>query len=157
MLSVLQLRIEIEENCHMSLRQLFSQHVFVGSVNSQYSLVQYSTKLYLCDTQKIMEELFYQIILYNFQNYDCIKLTNPLPLLSLAKIALDLPETGWTNEDGDKNELAQKIVEILTEKNEMLLEYFSLEIDENGILKSLPLLIGTSMKFLNCILLHLIF
>lgn len=141
--SVLELRKDIEDNCHMSLRQLFSQHVFVGCINPTYALIQYSTKLYICNTLKIMQELFYQFVMYNFENHDFIALTNPLNLRSLARIALDLPETGWTPDDGDKEELAEKIVEILLEKRDMLSEYFSLEIDADAKLKSLPLLIGT--------------
>lgn len=89
-----------------------------------------------------MKELFYQFLMYNFENHDSIKFSKPLSMLRLAQLALDLPETGWTPEDGDKNELAEKIVEILVEKREMLLEYFLLEIDDSGMLLSLPLLLG---------------
>ncbi|KAF2885086.1 hypothetical protein ILUMI_21089 [Ignelater luminosus] len=139
--SVLELRQEVEKSCHMSLRELFAQHVFVGCVDSTQALVQHSTKLYLCNTQKIMQELFYQFIVYNFQNFNVINLSDPLSIKELALIALDLPETGWTEEDGDKEELAKKVTEILTEKGVMLHEYFSLGIDEYGTLKSLPLLL----------------
>lgn len=92
-----------------------------------------------------MEELFYQIMLYSFQNFGYIKLTCPLSIYELALVALDLPETEWTPEDGDKKTLAARAAEILTEKGEMLNEYFSMEIDENGYLKSLPLVLGKLM------------
>ncbi|GJQ79891.1 Mlh1 [Trypoxylus dichotomus] len=141
LLSILELRKEIEENTHKSLRELFSQHVFVGCVNPKYSLVQYSTKLYLCNTQRIMQEVFYQFLMYNFQNFGVVKLSNPLPINKLALMGLDLPEVGWTPEDGDKAELANKVTEILTDKGEMLKEYFSMDIDEDGNLNTLPLLL----------------
>lgn len=45
-------------------------------------------------------------------------------------LALDSPESGWTEEDGPKEGLAEYIVEFLKKKTEMLADYFSLEIDE---------------------------
>lgn len=45
-------------------------------------------------------------------------------------LALDSPESGWTEEDGPKEGLAEYIVEFLKKKAEMLADYFSLEIDE---------------------------
>lgn len=56
-------------------------------------------------------------------------------------LALDSPESGWTEEDGPKEGLAEYIVEFLKKKAEMLADYFSLEIDEEGNLTGLPLLI----------------
>lgn len=54
----------------------------------------------------------------------------PAPLFDLAMLALDSPESGWTEEDGPKEGLAEYIVEFLKKKAEMLADYFSLEIDE---------------------------
>lgn len=45
-------------------------------------------------------------------------------------LALENPESGWTEEDGPKEGLAEYIVEFLKKKSEMLKDYFSLEIDE---------------------------
>lgn len=61
-------------------------------------------------------------------------------------LALDLPETGWTQEDGEKSVLAQKATEILTEKGEMLKDYFAMDIDENGSLQTIPLLLGIELN-----------
>lgn len=49
-------------------------------------------------------------------------------------LALDSEESGWTHEDGPKDGLAQYIVDFLKTKAEMLEDYFSLNIDEVGIL-----------------------
>lgn len=144
--SILELREEMENRTHTTLRELFAQHVFVGCIDPTRALLQYSTIIYLCNTKKIMEELFYQILLYNFANFGKIRFNTPISILELAKIALDLPETEWTPEDGDKKELAERVMEILTEKSEMLDEYFSIEIDKNGCIKSIPLLLGLLYK-----------
>lgn len=45
-------------------------------------------------------------------------------------LALDSEESGWTEEDGPKEGLAQYIVDFLKKKSEMLEDYFSLEIDQ---------------------------
>lgn len=140
--SIRELRKEVEENCHRMLRETFAQHVFVGSVNPSQALIQFNTKLYLCNTEAILFELFYQFVLYNFQNFDCYKFSSKFSIAELASICLELPETGWTPEDGEKSMLAKRITEILTDKGPMLLDYFSMEIDEQGNLCSIPILLG---------------
>lgn len=45
-------------------------------------------------------------------------------------LALDSEESGWTEEDGPKEGLAQYIVDFLKKKSEMLEDYFSMQIDQ---------------------------
>lgn len=61
-------------------------------------------------------------------------LQEPAPLYDLAMLALDSEESGWTEADGPKPHLAQYIVDFLKSKAEMLLDYFSIEVDEVGSL-----------------------
>ncbi|XP_069929060.1 DNA mismatch repair protein Mlh1 isoform X4 [Oryctolagus cuniculus] len=139
--SVLSLREEINERGHETLREMLRDSSFVGCVNPQWALAQHQTKLYLLNTTKLSEELFYQILIYDFANFGVLRLSEPAPLFDLAMLALDSPESGWTEEDGPKEGLAEYIVEFLKKKAEMLADYFSLEIDEEGNLTGLPLLI----------------
>ncbi|XP_044771966.1 DNA mismatch repair protein Mlh1 isoform X3 [Neomonachus schauinslandi] len=139
--SVLSLQEEIDERGHATLREMLHNHSFVGCVNPQWALAQHQTKLYLLNTTKLSEELFYQILIYDFANFGILRLSEPAPLFDLAMLALDSPESGWTEEDGPKEGLAEYIVEFLKKKAEMLADYFSLEIDEEGNLTGLPLLI----------------
>ncbi|CAG9770714.1 unnamed protein product [Ceutorhynchus assimilis] len=154
--SVLELRKAVEENCHRTLRETFAQHVFVGSISPTQSLIQFNTQLLLCHTKIILEELFYQCVLYNFQNFDCYRLGEPLCIKDLALLGLDLPEAGWTEEDGPKTELAEKVTEILTQKRQMLNEYFSLDIDSEGKLNTLPILIEDYIPDPVCLPMYLI-
>ncbi|KAL2804071.1 DNA mismatch repair protein Mlh1 isoform 7, partial [Daubentonia madagascariensis] len=128
--SVLSLQEEINERGHEILREMLHNHSFVGCVNPQWALAQHQTKLYLLNTTKLSEELFYQILIYDFANFGVLRLSEPAPLFDLAMLALDSPESGWTEEDGPKEGLAEYIVEFLKKKAEMLADYFSLEIDE---------------------------
>ncbi|XP_031200121.1 DNA mismatch repair protein Mlh1 isoform X2 [Mastomys coucha] len=141
--SVLSLQEEINERGHETLREMLRNHSFVGCVNPQWALAQHHTKLYLLNTTKLSEELFYQILIYDFANFGVLRLSEPAPLFDLAMLALDSPESGWTEEDGPKEGLAEYIVEFLKRKAEMLADYFSVEIDEEGNLIGLPLLIDS--------------
>ncbi|XP_073079735.1 DNA mismatch repair protein Mlh1 isoform X1 [Manis javanica] len=138
--SVLSLQEEINGRGHETLREMLRNHSFVGCVNPQWALAQHQTKLYLLNTTKLSEELFYQILIYDFANFGVLRLSEPAPLFDLAMLALDSPESGWTEEDGPKEGLAEYIVEFLKKKAEMLADYFSLEIEEGNLI-GLPLLI----------------
>ncbi|XP_064025941.1 DNA mismatch repair protein Mlh1 [Pogoniulus pusillus] len=139
--SVLTLQEEISNQAHASLQEMLHDHSFVGCVSPQWALAQYQTKLYLLNTTKLSQELFYQILIYDFANFGVLRLSEPAPLYELSMLALEDPESGWTEEDGPKEGLAEYIVEFLKKKTEMLKDYFSLEIDEEGNLIGLPLLI----------------
>ncbi|XP_041263832.1 DNA mismatch repair protein Mlh1 isoform X2 [Onychostruthus taczanowskii] len=139
--SVLTLQEEISNQAHAKLQEMLHEHSFVGCVSPQWALAQYQTKLYLLNTTKLSQELFYQILIYDFANFGVLRLSEPAPLYELSMLALEDPESGWTEEDGPKEGLAEYIVEFLKRKTEMLKDYFSLEIDEEGNLTGLPLLI----------------
>ncbi|NXD27368.1 MLH1 protein, partial [Spelaeornis formosus] len=139
--SVLTLQEEINNQGHAKLQEMLQEHSFVGCVSPQWALAQYQTKLYLLNTTKLSQELFYQILIYDFANFGVLRLSEPAPLYELSMLALEDPESGWTEEDGPKEGLAEYIVEFLKKKAEMMKDYFSLEIDEEGNLTGLPLLI----------------
>ncbi|KAM9025262.1 DNA mismatch repair protein Mlh1 isoform 1-T1 [Ara ararauna] len=141
--SVLTLQDEISSQAHARLQEMLRDHSFVGCVSPQWALAQYQTKLYLLNTTKLSQELFYQILIYDFANFGVLRLSEPAPVYELSMLALEDPESGWTEEDGPKEGLAEYIVEFLKKKTEMLKEYFSLEIDEEGNLIGLPLLIDS--------------
>uniref|UniRef100_A0A8C5H9V4 DNA mismatch repair protein MLH1 n=1 Tax=Gouania willdenowi TaxID=441366 RepID=A0A8C5H9V4_GOUWI len=139
--SIKELRAEVTENAHKGLQEMLHSHSFVGCVNPQWTLVQHHTKLYLLNTSKLSQELFYQILIYDFGNFGVLRLSTPASLYELAMLALDSDESGWTEEDGPKEGLAQYIVDFLKKKAELLEDYFSMEIDQDGNLTGLPILL----------------
>ncbi|XP_039592376.1 DNA mismatch repair protein Mlh1 isoform X2 [Polypterus senegalus] len=139
--SVKELRSAISEHAHIGLQEMLQNHSFVGCVNPQWALIQHQTKLYLVNTSKLSQELFFQILIYDFGNFGVLKLSTPAPLYELAMLALESAESGWTEEDGPKEGLAEYIVAFLKKKSEMLQDYFSMEIDEEGNLTGIPLLL----------------
>lgn len=58
-------------------------------------------------------------------------------------ISLELSESGYQEEDKPKEELARDATEILVSRALMLNDYFSIEIDADANIISIPLLLGT--------------
>ena len=150
--SVRELREQIRENSHEGLRSLMASLHFVGCVNPTFSLIQHSTKLYLANIPKLSEHLFYQIFLRDFGNFAAIRLDPAPSLKELALIALDSEESGWTEADGSKEDLAEFVVKSLSDKAEMLDDYFSIEIcRDSGCLVTLPMLLDNFIPFLSAL------
>ncbi|XP_075219460.1 DNA mismatch repair ATPase Mlh1 isoform X2 [Lycorma delicatula] len=139
--SVLSLRKEIEEDEHLGLREIFGSMTFVGNVDKSKSLIQHEMNLYICNTKKLAEEMFYQIMLYEFGNFGELKFVNPLPLQQLCKIALDSPGLNLSEEDSNKEEYSLLVSDLLKSKSAMLEDYFSMKIDQDGNLSAIPLLL----------------
>ncbi|EGI62014.1 PREDICTED: DNA mismatch repair protein Mlh1 [Acromyrmex echinatior] len=139
--SILKLRKDVEDECHEGLRDILANLTFVGCIDQTSALIQSGVNLYICNTRKLTEELFYEIMLYDFANFGIIKFSERISLFDLAMIALDSGETGWTEEDGPKEELAARVKELLLEKADMMNEYFSIVMDKVGNLRSLPVLL----------------
>lgn len=131
----------IDQKEHLGLKNLLNEHKFVGCVNRTLALVQHLTQLYLVNTQKLTQELFYQILIFKFGNFGYIELSEAAPIYELVLLALNSPESGWSPEDGSKEDLAKYATDLLMNKAEMLLDYFSVEINKNGELTAVPLLL----------------
>lgn len=97
--------------------------------------------------QRLSEELFYQMLLYEFQNLSEIRFENPLSIKDLAVLALNNKESGWCESDGPIDELAENIHDILLQKADMLKEYYRLSISNSGHLESIPSILGEKHDF----------
>lgn len=147
--SIMRLRQKVQDECDISLRNLIFNHTFVGCVDREFALFQHETSLYVMSTPQMSELFFYQMVIHEFGNFSAIRLNPSAPIGVLAKLALDnTEESGWTEADGNKTELASHVVRILMEKRKMLDDYLSLEIDENGDLTTIPLLLEGYVPFL---------
>lgn len=88
------------------------------------------------------EDLFYQKLLYDFENFSEIRFEEPLSIKELAILALNNEESGWCEQDGSIDELAENVEEALIQKADMLKEYYGISISSSGDLQSLPLILG---------------
>lgn len=126
---------------HRQLSEILEKHTFVGIVDLDkcLSMIQFSTNLYLVNHAALAEEFFYQLGLRQFGDMSRLKLEPPPPLRRLIEIAVEAEDTSSSNLG--KPEIVEKIWDILMTRREMLAEYFSFEISEQGTLLSLPLLL----------------
>ncbi|KAL0958388.1 hypothetical protein HGRIS_000530 [Hohenbuehelia grisea] len=140
--SIRSLRQALVKQKHRQLTEILENHTFVGIVDLHrcLSLIQNSTKLYLVNHGALAEELFYQLGLRQFGNFSRMKLDPPPPLKTLVEIAVTAEES--TSESKlTKAQITERIVALLMQRREMLSEYFSLKISEDGMVESLPLLL----------------
>ncbi|CAH1405931.1 unnamed protein product [Nezara viridula] len=143
--SVLALKSNVENDCNLAVRDIVANITFVGCIDQNSVLVQHTTNLYFFRLKRLTEELFFQTMLYDFGNFGAIKFKSGLALYDLAMLGLEDPETKWKEEDGKKDMLAETVSQVLASKAEMLLDYFSIEIDNDNKLLSIPLLLDKYM------------
>lgn len=82
------------------------------------------------------------MLLYEFENLSEIRFESPLSIKELAVLALNNKESGWCEQDGSIDELAENVQDALVQKSDMLKEYFAMSITSDGYLESLPLILG---------------
>ncbi|KAL9091159.1 MAG: hypothetical protein Q9159_001576 [Coniocarpon cinnabarinum] len=145
--SVKALRADVRESMHGELTEVFSTHTFVGIVDHQRRLaaIQSGVKLFLVDYGMVTAEFFYQLGLTDFANFGMIQLDPALPLREVIGIAADKKQRTSSAQDIDWSLAADMVTNQLVERREMLAEYFSFEVSEDGQLCGLPLLMKEYM------------
>eukprot|EP01083_Nonionella_stella_P084629 234326_1 len=132
---------KIEAGSHPGLSQVLQRHTFVGCVNEVYALVQHETKLYLIHVPRLSEKYMYERVLRGFGQHTRVRLSEPASITELVELALQDSKSGYSTEDGDKNEIADYVSKLLCAKADMLNEYFAVEISSDGKVCALPALV----------------
>jgi DNA mismatch repair protein MLH1 len=142
--SMKELRAEVRDAMHNELTDIISTHTFVGIVDEQKRIaaIQGGVKLFLVDYGMLCNEYFYQVGLTDFGNYGSIRFSPPLALNDLLKIAAEQEKNSAANaaDEVDWEEVVESVQQHLISRRALLIEYFSMEITEEGELCSLPLL-----------------
>lgn len=138
--SIRDLLREVQDNFHSPLHEVIKSHTFVGIVNCKYTAVQYDTRLLLLDHAVLLKHLFYQLCLRRFACVPKLKLETPIDIETFVRASLDHPHAMWSSQDGDKDSITKVVVNLLEEKSEMLLEYFSITIEVDEMSQRLKLL-----------------
>uniref|UniRef100_A0A093VT49 DNA mismatch repair protein MLH1 n=1 Tax=Talaromyces marneffei PM1 TaxID=1077442 RepID=A0A093VT49_TALMA len=155
--SVKRLRATVRSEMHNGLTELFSTHTYVGLVDERRRIaaLQSGVKLYLVDYGMVCNEFFYQIGLTDFGNFGVINLDPPPKLIDLMQLGAEIERNEHQStaegahtqpsQDDEMEDIFQKAPEIVTntliERRDMLDEYFSLKISEEGELLTIPLLL----------------
>lgn len=144
--SIKELRADVRDAMHNELSDVFASHTFVGIVDERRRIaaIQGGVKLYLVDYGMVSNEYFYQLGLTDFGNFGRIRLEPVLDLQEILELAAAHEQANDTTEvakDLDWQEVVGKVKQQLISRRDMLAEYFSLEVTEEGELLSLPLLV----------------
>ncbi|KAI8077248.1 uncharacterized protein B0P05DRAFT_511213 [Gilbertella persicaria] len=126
--SVQLLKKEIDQAQDKKLSQLISHHQCICVIDQVLSLARYNNKYYLLQYQVLSEEYIYQCIVFGFSRFGKLVLSPPLSITEYIQLGF--------MEDADTS--------ILLSEKELLLDYFSTDIEQdNGqiYLKSLPMII----------------
>ena len=126
--SLNELRDKVEKNASKAMHQILQNMNFVGYISQELALIQHQTALYLTNTRRLSEELFYQIGLFNFGQFGYLQFEEPILLVDLALMALDNPLSEWSEEDGSKEKLSNRCAKFLLTKAQLLDDYFSIKI-----------------------------
>ncbi|RVX66833.1 hypothetical protein B0A52_09563 [Exophiala mesophila] len=142
--SVKDLRATVRESMHNALTEVFASLTYVGLVdtNRRLAAIQSGVKLYLVDYGLTSAEFFYQVGLTDFGNFGLITFDPPLALRELLDIGAQ-HEINHSPDCADlpKEEVIQRVYDQLIHRRQMLSEYFSLEISEDGLLGAIPMLV----------------
>jgi DNA mismatch repair protein MLH1 len=165
--SIKNLRAAVRAAMHNELNETFAAHTYVGLVDERRRIaaVQSGVKLLLVDYGIVLAEFFYQLGLTDFGNFGVINLESSPKLVDLISLAAaverdehyqrvraakaaagedaspKLTEEETEINDMDIKRIADRVAAHLIDRREMLNEYFSISISEDGCLLSIPLLI----------------
>ena len=136
------LRASVRDAMHANLTEVFASHTYVGLVDIQRRIVaiQSGVKLFLVDYGMISNEYFYQLGLTDFGNFGAIRFDPPLSIPDLIRIGVEAEKAANPDEEVEWDEVAAAVTRQLISRREMLAEYFSFEVSEDGELTTIPLL-----------------
>ena len=142
--TIKELRATVREEMHNELTETFAKHTFVGIVDERRRLaaIQSGVKLFLVDYGMVASEYFYQVGLTDFGNFGTIKFDPAPKLIDLLRIAAEAEraQMGEKGDDFDIDTIVDLVAAQLISRKEMLIEYFAMDISEDGDLLSIPLL-----------------
>ncbi|CAG9465542.1 unnamed protein product [Pedinophyceae sp. YPF-701] len=142
--SVQDLLQEAEARKHAGLAEIVRENTFVGLVEPSLALLQHKTKLLLVDMAALTKDMFYQQVLRRWEHFGRIRLREPANIEEAVHMALEYEEAaGRWHEEGEatKATISRLARDVLVERREMLEEYLAMDIDADGNLRTLPLLI----------------
>ncbi|WVQ82016.1 hypothetical protein IAT38_004144 [Cryptococcus sp. DSM 104549] len=140
--SIQELRKAAKKGGSSELNEILQRHAFVGVVDRDLclSLVQHNTKLFLVNHASLGDEHFYQLGLRQFGAFNRLRLEPAPSLRALLRLAAE-DEAGLKEAGLDVENVVESIATLLIDRREMLDEYFSLSISEDGMVETLPMVL----------------
>ena len=115
-------------------------------MSPEIAFIQHATELWLINMQGLSEQLFYQILIYDFGNFGrFIFNSNNMSCGSLVRMALTKSKKYKEMFGSDNAKIEQTVSDIenkFSSRSKMLLDYFSFQIvPETGKVRSFPMLL----------------
>uniref|UniRef100_A0A914HE97 DNA mismatch repair protein S5 domain-containing protein n=1 Tax=Globodera rostochiensis TaxID=31243 RepID=A0A914HE97_GLORO len=156
--ALVQLRRQICLNADAELGKLFREHYLIGFYDAHHALIQSGTSVFLLRSEPILQEFFYQLIIFSFGNIGSYALQSsaicgdvagsPLPVRELLALYLTEEEEGMDSETDDIEARIEAFSKVLLEHKDLLWNFFSINIvdfspeDRNEDISSMPMLGG---------------
>jgi DNA mismatch repair protein MLH1 len=138
--SVLKLKSDVKSNTDNQLKDILQRSAYVGVSKSSKPVmfIQCETSLYSVNLEIVSKELFYQLYLKFFGNFSSFQLIPPLPLTQLLQVHMNknVDEVNRFSE-----ETIKRACHVIIKRKELLLDYFSIEVTDDGVLTTLPVLL----------------
>ncbi|PAA74642.1 hypothetical protein BOX15_Mlig026824g3 [Macrostomum lignano] len=142
---VFRMQRSVEAQADAELCAQFRKLVFVGCIDRRLALAQCDCDLLLLNMQLLSEKYFYQVMCRDFGNFEVLALSEPAPVRRLLTALLSSPAyrtlAGPDCSTAGAEQLIERFLTVLQSRSMMLLDYFSMEIDSDGNVLSLPLLL----------------
>ncbi|MES1904508.1 MAG: DNA mismatch repair protein, partial [Paramarteilia canceri] len=137
--SIDELNKELEEKKCEKVIHILENSSYIGIVSFKYILMQFETQLMLVNSQSILSSFLYQSGLKQFSSFKEISLQPGFKIRDLLEIGLSLPESGYHESDGPKNDMIEYAIRTLNRQIDMLSEYFMIKITDQELVR-MPLL-----------------
>uniref|UniRef100_A0A183CLW3 DNA_mis_repair domain-containing protein n=1 Tax=Globodera pallida TaxID=36090 RepID=A0A183CLW3_GLOPA len=156
--ALVQLRRQICLNADAELGKLFREHYLIGFYDAHHALIQSGASVFLLRSEPILQEFFYQLIIFSFGNIGSYALQSsaicgdvagsPLPVRELLALYLTEEKEGKDMENDDIEARIEAFSKVLLEHKDLLWNFFSINIvdfspeDKNQDISSMPMLGG---------------
>lgn len=115
-------------------QDILNNSIFIGCLSKTNSLIQYKNELYMIDMQRLLMCMTYQDILENFSRFPSFQIVSSDLLISdLLNIAFKNTDLYDPDTDPPTHVLTEKFTALIGSKADMLLDYFSIRIQDGKI------------------------
>eukprot|EP00923_Selenidium_pygospionis_P034096 GHVN01059592.1.p1 GENE.GHVN01059592.1~~GHVN01059592.1.p1 ORF type:complete len:798 (+),score=152.89 GHVN01059592.1:2795-5188(+) len=127
--------------------RMLTDCVWVGCVDERLGLLQHGSKLCLVDMITVGRECVFQCIMQRFGRLPVFTFSEPLPVCELVVAAMLNPDGSYELKDGEVDEesiqsAGELMAKTVVKFKEMLKDYFSIEIKDDGCVHGFPRCLG---------------
>ncbi len=135
---------QISQNKDEFASKIIRQMVYIGRIDRRFSIVQFQARLFIFNHFEAFKEFYYQLCFLQFGEMATWYFDHLIPIRDQLDLCAKFTANGCftdENQSHGKAFSAEDLVAVLVANREMLEDYFKIEVDSAGNLKSLPQLV----------------